>query len=406
MIQDVDETLAALLSAELGMIPGCGITDRSQIIFDPPTVADGSATNAVRLNLYLHDVRENRAVRESGLRLTRKPGEDAVGVRRAPVNLDLSYLVTAYAGGDAAGEHRLLSEALAVLLRSQDVPRGYLRGALEEQGVTLAVAQPDHLANADPPALWQALGGRMRTALSLVVTAQFNPYETRWTKVVREMVIGVGPGTPPHGPQRPLDISSIRVSAAGVVLDQGAETPLHNARVSVDGCPGEVKTDARGFFSLLNLPPGPQTLQVRRTGYQSRETQVIAPAPGHPEQLEPCVITLHPLGDGERALETATLAAEARSLPGVADSGRLYHASLSGLLRREDGFPAAYVMVQAGGKGTTTDADGIYCFLDLPPGPHTVTADLPGVGLRDITPSTPTPSASPNQDKMAAKKSS
>ena len=406
MIRDVDETLAALLSAELGMIPGCGITDRSQIIFDPPAAADGSAADAVRLNLYLHDVRENRSVRESGLRLTRKPGEDAVGVRRAPVNLDLSYLVTAHAGGDAAGEHRLLSEALAVLLRSQDVPREYLRGVLEEQGVMLTVAQPDHLANADPPALWQALGGRMRTALSLVVTAQFNPYETRWTKVVREMVIGVGQGTPPHGPQRPLDVSSIRVSAAGVVLDQGAETPLPGARVTVEGCPGEATTDVRGFFSLLNLPPGPQTLRVRCAGYQGREMEVVTPPPGHPEQLDPCVITLHPLGDGERALETATRAAAARSLPGVADAGRLYHASLSGLLRREDGLPAAYVTVQAGGKRTTTDADGVYCFLDLPPGPHTVTADLPGVGLRDISPSAPAPNGAPKQDKMAAKKSS
>ncbi len=402
MIQDVDETLSALLSAELSRVPGCGITDRGQITFDPPGVAEGAAADSMRLNLYLHDVRENRSVRESGLRLTRKPGEDTVGVRRPPVNLDLSYLVTAYAGGDAAGEHRLLSEALGVLLRFQDVPGEYLRGVLEEQGVTLAVAQPDHLASADPPALWQALGGRMRTALSLVVTAQFNPYETRWTKVVREMVIGVGLGTPPHGPQRPLDVSSIRVSVAGVVLDQGAEAPLPGARVAVEGCPGEATTDAGGFFSLLNLPPGPHTLRVSRAGYRSREAQVVAPAPGHPEQLEPCVITLHPLGDAERALEAAARAAEARSLPGVADKGRLYHASLSGLLRREDGLPAAYVSVEAGGKRTTTDADGIYCFLDLPPGPHTITADLPGVGLREITPA----SAAPRQEKTATKKSS
>jgi len=385
------------------MIPGCGITDRSQITFDPPTVAEGSTADPLHLNLYLHDIRENRLVRESGLRLTRKPGEDTVGVRHAPVNLDLSYLVTAYAAGNAAAEHRLLSETLSVLLRSQDVPGEFLRGVLEEQGVTLAVAQPDHLASADPPALWQALGGRMRTALSLVVTAQFNPYETRWTKVVREMVIGVGLGTPPHGPQRPLDMSSIRVSAAGVVLDQAEETPLPGARVAVEGCPGEATTDARGFFSLLNLPPGPQTLRVHHAGHQSREIKVVAPALGHPEQLDPCVISLHPLGDDERALDAATQSATARSLPGFADAGRLYHASLSGLLRREDGRPAAYVSVQAGGKQTTTDADGIYCFFDLPPGPHTVTADLPGVGLQEIAPA---PSAVPKQDSPPAKKSS
>lgn len=382
MIQDVDETLSALLSAELSTIPGCGITGKSQITFDSPSVAEGLLPDSPRLNLYLYDVRENHSARESGLRLTRKPGEDAVGVRRAPINLDLSYLVTAYSGSDAALEHRLLSDALAVLLRSQDIPREFLRGVLEEQGATLAVAQPDHLASADPPALWQALGGRMRPALSLVITAQFNPYETRWTRVVREMVIGVGLGTPPHGPQRPLDLSSIRVGAAGVVLDQVSETPLVGALVSMEGRAGEAATDVRGFFSLLNLPPGPQTLRISRAGYRSQEAKIVAPAPGHPEQLEPCIIALQPVGDEERALETATQWAAAGGRTGIADEGRLFHASLSGVLRRADGRPAAHVSVEAGGKRTTTDADGIYCFLDLPPGPHTVVSGLPGAAKK------------------------
>ena len=41
MIQDVDETLSALLSAELSTIPDCGITGKSQITFDSPPVAEG-----------------------------------------------------------------------------------------------------------------------------------------------------------------------------------------------------------------------------------------------------------------------------------------------------------------------------------------------------------------------------
>jgi len=312
MIQDVDETLSALLSAELSAIPGCGVTGKNQITFDPPPIAEGLPPNSPRLNLYLHDVRENRSVRESGLRLTRKPGEDAVGVRRAPINLDLSYLVTAYSGSDAAQEHRLLSDALGVLLRSQDVPRDYLRGVLEEQGAAVAVAQPDHLASADPPALWQALGGKMRAALSLVVTAQFNPYETRWTRVVREMVVGV-------------------------VLDQSGEAPLEGALVCVEGRAGEAATDAHGFFSLLNLPPGPQTLQVSRAGYHGRETRIVAPAPGHPEQLEPCVIALQPLGDEQHALETAAHWASASGRAVVGDAGRLHGAGYSGTYWVETG---------------------------------------------------------------------
>ena len=286
--------------------------------------------------------------------------------------------MTAYAGDDSAAEHRLLSDALTVLLRFADVPPEYLTGALEDQGITVSVAQPEHAASADPPALWQALGGRMRTALSVVVTAQYNPYETKWTRVVRELTVGVGVGTPPHGPLRPLDLSSTRVGAAGVVLDQAEDHPLLGVTVSADGWDDTATTDARGFFYLLNLPPGPRTLRFRRAGYHPQEAQTVVPPVGHPEDLEACVVALRSLDDAERAEEAAAAVAAALNAPGMAEPGRVYHASLSGLLRREDGRPAAYVPVRAGGKQTTTDADGVYCFLDLPPGAHQVEVDWPG----------------------------
>lgn len=379
MIRDVDETLQNLLSAELGKIPGCVVTGPEQITFDPPVAAEETTSGPPRVNLYLHDVRENRALRETGFRLTRKPGDSTVGIRQAPLNLDLSYLVTAFTGGDAAGEHRLLSDVLSVLLRSQDVPSEYLSGILVDEGLALAVAQPDGVGAADPPALWQALGGRMRTALHLVVTAQYNPYETRWTKVVRELVVAVGVGTPPHGPLRPFDMSSVRVSAAGIVLDQVAETPLRGVIVTADGWDEEAATDERGFFSLLNLPPGPRTLCFRRAGWQSGEIAIVVPPAGKPEKLEPCVVSLRALGDTELAAETAARTAGFLNAPGLAEAGRVYHASLSGVLRRENGLPAAYVTVRAGGKQTTTDGEGVYCFFDLPSGTHTVSADLPGL---------------------------
>ena len=406
MIADVDETLAKLLGAEMSKTPGCPIADRGQITFVPPAVAEGVSGGKPRLNVYLHDVRENRGVRESGFRLTRKPGENTVGVRRPPISLDLSYLVTAYAGDDSAAEHRLLSDALTVLLRFEDVPPDYLTGALEEQGITVSVAQPEHPGNADPPALWQALGGRMRTALSVVVTARYNPYETKWTRVVRELTVGVGVGTPPHGPLRPLDLSSTRVGAAGVVLDQAEDHPLLGVTVSADGWDDTAATDPRGFFFLLNLPPGPRTLRFRRTGYHPQEIQTVVPAPGHPEDLEPCVVALRSLDDAERAEETALAAVAALNAPGMAEPGRVYHASLSGLLRREDGRPAAYVPVRAGGKQTTTDADGVYCFFDLPAGTHQVEVDWPGERGRVLL-SAPKPNgngASKPEDAKDAKK--
>ncbi|MGI4788784.1 MAG: Pvc16 family protein [Janthinobacterium lividum] len=380
MIRDVDETLSNLLSVEMSKIPGSPRLEKEQITFDAPPVAEAVSDKKPRLNLHLHSVSENRALRESGLRLTRKPGENTVGVRRAPINLDLSYLLTAYAGSDAAMEHRLLSDALGILLRCEDVPAEYLSGVLEGPSLTLTVAQPDHLGAADPSALWQALGGRMRTALSLVATAEYNPYETRWTKVVRELVVGIGVGIPPHGPGRPLDLSSIRVSAAGLVLDQADEKPLEGVTVRAEGWEGHATTDERGFFSLLNLPPGPRTLCVQGQCYARQEFQTTVPAQGHPDQLEPCVIALHRLSDADLVAETAARTLLTRNSPAEdasSNASSIYHASLSGMLRLEDGRPAPYICVHAGGKQAVTDADGVYCFFDLPAGPHTVTADLP-----------------------------
>jgi hypothetical protein len=403
MIRDVDETLQNLLSAELGKIPGCVVTEKDQITFASPVEAEEVKGSAPRVNLYLHDVRENRALREAGFRLTRKPGDNTVGVRQAPVNLNLSYLVTAYTGSDASGEHRLLSDVLAVFLRSQDVPAPYLSPVFSDQGLALAVAQPDGPGASDPPALWRALGGRMRTALNLVVTAEYNPYETRWTKVVRELVVGMGVGTPPHGPLRPFDLSSIRVSAAGIVLDQAAEVPLPGVIVTADGWNEEAMTDARGFFSLLNLPTGPRTLRFRRAGRHGAEIETVVPPAGRPELLEPCVVTLRALGDADLAVETAARVANRLSGPGWAEAGRVYHASLSGVLRREDGRPAAYITVRAGGKQTVTDSEGVYCFFDLPPGAHTVNADLTGLAEPSkVTAVKPEEEKSPKKEKQPA----
>ncbi|MDQ2800883.1 MAG: Pvc16 family protein [Armatimonadota bacterium] len=409
MIRDVDETLLNLLAGELPKLPGCPILDKAQITFAAPAVAEAVKGGQPRVNLYLHDLRENATMRDNALHLTRRPSDSTVGLRRGPVRLDLSYLVTAYGGDDPALEHRVLSDALTVLLRYSAPPARYLAGALPEEGseaLLLAVAQPEHLGHADAPALWQAMGGQMRAALSLVATAAFNPFETRWTRVVREVVLGVGQGTPPHGPQRPLDLSSVRVSAAGVVLDQVREQPLPGVSVEVDGHDAKAASDERGFFSLLNLPPGPRLLRFSRAGYQPQEMTVSVPPPGRPELLEPAVIALQPLDDAARAQQTAARAAGVLSSPALADSGRVYHASLSGTLRLPDGRPAAYIPVRVGAQQTMTDGEGVYFFVNLPPGEHAVIANLPGEGETEVArrDSAITASAAPPEPKRAAKK--
>ena len=56
----------------------------------------------------------------------------------------------------------------------------------------------------------------MQPGMPLVVTASFDPFETKWTKVVRELLSSIGQGGAPDGPNRQLGVSSLRASAAGI----------------------------------------------------------------------------------------------------------------------------------------------------------------------------------------------
>ena len=389
MLHDVDETLRRLLSAELANTPGCPVFDPEQISFDPPAVAEAVQDREAHVNLYLYDVRENVTQRDESFRTARKPEEGLAGRRRAAARLDLSYLVTVYAGDDPATEHRLLSDVLGVLMRCQAAPEAHLNGSLEgagPNGVLLAVAQPDHVAFQDPAGLWQALGGRLRPALSLVANAPFNPFETKWVRVVREAVLGFTQGAGPGSPRLPVE-SAARVSVAGVVVDAQSEQPLPGVRVRADGFEDrEAASGDGGFFYLLNLPPGgPHRIVFQKRGYRTQEIRVAAPPPGRLDQLEHSVVSLRRQTDAEWAAEESARAEAARNdAHRLVEMDRVCRVSLSGRLRFADGRPAAYVPVRAAALRGTTDAEGFYQFFDLPPGEHAVTADLPGRGEVEV----------------------
>jgi hypothetical protein len=391
MIQDLDTTLTRLLTTELERTPGCPVRDPEQVTFDSPVVAEQAQDGEARVNLYLFDVRENREMRDEGFR--RKPmnqQEQTVGVQRPPARMNLSYLVTAHAGNDPATEHRLLSHALGVLLRFESIPRVHLAGVLEGLGsnaVLLSVAQPDQLA--DPASLWQALGGKMRPALILVVTAPFDAYETRWTKVAREAVLALANGSARQDPGRSIGLSRVQASVAGIVLDQETEQPQEGVAICAQGHPEGARTNETGFFCLLNLTPGEQTLVFTKRGYRTLESRVTVMSSGRLDEIEPAVIALRRMDDDERAEEVSAQATTARNAPGLVEMGRSYRATLTGTLRNPDGEPAAFIPVRVGRQRTATDADGVYSFFDLPPGDHTVIAEVPGLG--DVVLSPPEP---------------
>lgn len=390
MIQEVDQSLKELLLTELKRIPDSTIASADQITFLPPISLEEHPPKKSQINLYLHDVKENLSLREHERVLAERiQNEDSVKRRRAPIRLDLAYLITVYAGDDPGAEHRLLTEVLGVLLRARVLPEKYMTEALRQDpdnGVLLSVAQPDHTAHRDPAVLWQALGGRLRPTLGLVATATFNPYETFETRLVREAILALGVGVPPDGPQRPLSVKTTRVSAAGVVCDSGGNV-LTGVSVQVKGREKTVRTDERGFFYVLDLPAGRATLAFRLPGFKTIEVATNVPPVGRPDLLEPIGVTLTATGEEERTVELRERAIELLNSPGIVDIGRKMEISVSGRLAFASGKPAAFVMVRAGNRETTTDADGFYAFQNLKETVKTVTAMVPGVGEVSVTPS-------------------
>lgn len=159
MIDDLDRTLKALLKQETGL-------EEDRIRFEAPDESFAPTPPAV--DLFLYDVRENRALRSNEWLVERR--SDGTATRqRAPARVDCSYLITAWAG-DVASEHKLLGEVMRALLRYPVLPAEVLQGVLkgQESPLPASVLQPGLLQSVGE--FWQALGGKPKAALHLTVT--------------------------------------------------------------------------------------------------------------------------------------------------------------------------------------------------------------------------------------------
>jgi hypothetical protein len=153
------------------------------------------------------------------------------GQRRAPLQLALRYLVTAWAD-DVHSEHRLLDALVAA--------------AMQEEGLEV-VLEPT------PPATWLALECQPRPAFVLQVPVRQARPE---------------PATPRV--RGPLVVQGVALAPlAGVVLGPG-DVPLAGARVEVPSAAAVAETDPRGWFRFPGLPvePRQKLVRVRARGRQ------------------------------------------------------------------------------------------------------------------------------------------
>src|SRR3954462_9418534 len=185
VIQDVDETLKELLVQKVPIDPS--VID---IKFDMPSKDWSVAVTKPTINVFLYDVRENHELRSMQRSVTRNAANTIGTELRAPVRMDLSYLITAWTT-DISDEHQLLGRVLTALLQFPVVPDDVLKGAMQAQPVPLQswIAQPERLPN--PWEFWGHMEHGMKAGLNFVLTASFQPVAPVDVQLVTTTVIDI-----------------------------------------------------------------------------------------------------------------------------------------------------------------------------------------------------------------------
>lgn len=172
MLDSLDATIEAMITA------GMPATLRGQIAISFARPDADFAATVPTINLFLYRITENQDLRNRVPAVKRQG--DTYAAAQAPVRVDCSYLVTAWAAaGDQTPEkieHRLLGWAMKLLLERRHIPQDLWQGAMKMQSMPVPAAAIQ--APVEPRGdFWLALGGKPRAALEYKVTIGMVPGE-------------------------------------------------------------------------------------------------------------------------------------------------------------------------------------------------------------------------------------
>ncbi|HEY0808484.1 MAG TPA: DUF4255 domain-containing protein, partial [Pseudonocardiaceae bacterium] len=186
-------------------------------VFEAPTRDWMAKRNAPTVSVFLYDIREDVTRRRTGP--VEEHGDDGavVGWRDPPRWFQLTYLVTAWTSRPQ-DEHRLLSEVLRCLVRTDVLAAHVLTGSLAELGLKVGLDLVGSAGNGGPSTsdVWSALDGELRPAVEVRVTAPLRGQLT------------------PAGPLV-TDGFVMRTTASGSPADDARRLRYHGAEPQGDG---------------------------------------------------------------------------------------------------------------------------------------------------------------------------
>jgi hypothetical protein len=272
MIDEIDEVLRQLLIQEMPIKNG-----EIDIAFDQPRREWSARLSRPTLNLFLHDLNENRKLRQAQPMWEVERDNGNATFHRKAARIDLHYMITAWAN-EPEDEHRLLSRVLMSLFRHPQLPEELLTEGLQNQPVPIAVmaAQSEELRN--PADLWSAMDNEQRPSIACVITLALNPYQPTTTPLVRDRELRIGPSQNPGSQQLDTGVAVDRFWTIGGRLRSAK--PLDDVRLTLLEKQQDIPLQSEGRFSVGNLRSGEYTLEVV-VGQQANTYQITVPAPDY-----------------------------------------------------------------------------------------------------------------------------
>jgi hypothetical protein len=292
MLEALDETIKQLVIQKTPLN-----TAEVDVSFDVPNREWSGSISKPTINIYLHDIRENLELKESGWNFER--ASNGAFTKSKPPNLyDMSYLITAWTT-NVEDEHRLLWYVLSTLVRYPIIPKDVLQGQLSEQPQSMRtkIAQPDGVLR-NVADVWTALDNQLKPVLPYVVTLTLDSEKLQVGPPVRSKFLRF---YPPNSE----DISSLPVIANGNSIDAteitelvqvggyitdttGDGRPVARAEVVLVEQGLNVATDAEGRYTFRNVVKRPQyTVLVVAPGYETMRQVVTIPAASYDFALQP-----------------------------------------------------------------------------------------------------------------------
>lgn len=264
MLSDLDRSLRSLLTAQLARHGFDGV----EVAFEAPTREWAGGRSAPTLDLYLYDVRQ--AAEQAGDEWQEHRSDGGARMARPPARIDCSYAVTAWTR-EVADEHRLLSQAMTILLAHEHLPADALVERQQAMGGPIR-ARIGHPRSDSTAEFWGALGAQYKLSVDYVVTLPFD--------------LGIAFERGPEVRTRTLELGDVRrgrtsrVHSVGGTVHDAAGEPARGAWLLLPEAGAWARSGDDGRYAFEGLAAGSHRCECRGADGSVANGDLAVPGPG------------------------------------------------------------------------------------------------------------------------------